>query len=179
MWKGCRFALGASAIRPIADDELGDAIQQNFCVQICADHQYAIGVLPTWINFQILQSNICRSVPQDQNKSSRENCDKSIREVYDKLSQESYSVKYEALLANGDLLKKLRALYVAPYFIHANGGSSVNSDFSENMYQRDAVSRKNSLLYHKPSPACYHVQFELKGEQEPDEQFSIEMYKIQ
>lgn len=150
--------LGRETLSP-----LGNEISKNFEVQICADHQHALGVSETGKNFQILQSNYCISAPQviwaNTAQGKRKEYHKRYKKIY---------------FSSANKRENINKMLPGAYFIHASGGTIVDSNLRKNMYQRVTIAQgAMHLTYHHPTRVDYRVQFALGGEQ-----LSIEIYKI-
>jgi hypothetical protein len=169
--EGYQFVLGDPKRDPYSDSKpynhFEQLIKDNFDVQICADHQYGIGVEQrNPKNFQILQSNTCASIPQMCSSVLHADNPEQLRKFY----QQTYK---ERLVSSSKGVKSIDMLYPHPYFIHADGGAVTQAPFSINMYSREEVSRHRIKPYLQPSPAIRWFQFTLDGEK-----FRIEIHKI-
>jgi hypothetical protein len=162
--KGKLYCLGTPVMFEHTDSEIAAAIQNNIDIQICADHQYAIGSSATAKNFQILQSNQIQSIPQGA-------------WIDEKGNAYTYKSWYEhVLFSSPRMIEITHELYKGAYFIHANGNPE-ETPYSKSMYQQE---QPNPALPHypHPSPACFMVQFGLTDAQNNYIPFCIEVYKI-
>jgi hypothetical protein len=163
--RGAYYFLGDQEIVVDNKNPLGQAIKDNFDVQICADHQYAIGLSSPAKNFQILQSNTCTSCPKEWQvcnpTATSENRQKYENQIREKSPQQ---------------VALLTTLYPSPYFIHANGGVE-NSwrEFSYSMFQKEGNGTSGAPSHYlAPIPAFYFQQIKIE-----DVTINIEVYKIQ
>jgi hypothetical protein len=163
--EGAYVGIGNERLIPLYFSELANVIKANIDIQICSDHQYALGLSDQGKNFQILQSNYIESTPK-------------VVWHQDAANPATYPGRYTApLVISPKMIELNQKLYKGSYFIHADGDPAVPSP-SLSMYHQERTS-SDLPPYHLPSTACLTIRFVLEDETtQRDHTFCIEVYSI-